>query len=129
MEELGAETSSFLKHHRKCGRRVACFREPIAIDGSLKGVSGRGAACGWAFEHLDYNKEEEPWYTTPDTMLAEWEVQRTITMAELGGFHHGFVVSAGTSHNSHRSHGTRRGKEGCIGPTHKDADLLIIVRD
>ena len=30
------------------------------------------------------------------TMLAELEVQKTITMAEVG-FHHGFVVSAGTT--------------------------------
>ena len=64
MEELGAGESKtgFLKHQRKWGRRVACFREPFAIDGSLKGVSGRGAACGWVFEHSDYDKEEEPWY-------------------------------------------------------------------
>ena len=41
MEELGAGESKtgFLKHQRKWGRRVACFREPFAIDGSLKGVS------------------------------------------------------------------------------------------
>ena len=43
----------------------------IAIDDSLKGVSGRDAACGWAVAQLDYDKEEEPWYDTYGTMLAE----------------------------------------------------------
>ena len=46
-------------------RRVEGFREHIAVDGSLKGVSGRDAARGLA----DYVKDSEPW-----AMLAEMEV-------------------------------------------------------
>ena len=45
-------------------RRVESFRNHTAIDGSLEGVSGRDAACGWAVVQLDYDKEEEPWYAT-----------------------------------------------------------------
>ena len=36
------------------------FREDIAIDGSLKGFSGRSAACGWPVVQPDYDKEDKP---------------------------------------------------------------------
>ena len=54
---------------RDWDRRVQGFREHIAIDGSVKGVSGRDAACGWEVVHLDHDKEEEPWYATYDSSL------------------------------------------------------------
>ena len=41
-------------------RKVEGFGEHIAIDGSLKGVSGREPGCGCAVQ-LDLN-EEEPWH-------------------------------------------------------------------
>ena len=62
---------------------VEGFRNHIAISGSLKGVLGKDAACGWAVVQLDCDKEEEPLYASGGTLLAELEVQRTIKRAEL----------------------------------------------
>ena len=42
--------------------RMEGFREHMAIDGSLKGVSGRGAALECTVVQLDHDKEEEPWH-------------------------------------------------------------------
>ena len=39
--------------------KVEGFREHIAIDASLKGVSRRDASCGWAVVQLDNDTEEE----------------------------------------------------------------------
>ena len=59
-------------------------------DGSVKRVSGRDAACGWAVVQIDYDKVEEPRCAIYGTMLAELELQRTINRRELWGFtHHG----------------------------------------
>ena len=58
----------------------------MAIDVSLKGVSGGDAACGWAVVQVDYDKEEEPVYAISGTMRAELEVQSTIKRAELWAF-------------------------------------------
>ena len=60
----------FRRHHGPGDRRVEGFRNHIAIDGSLKRVSGRDAACGWTEVQLKYDKEE-PWYATYGTLLAE----------------------------------------------------------
>ena len=69
---------------REWDRKIEGFRGHFAVDGSLKGVSGRDAARGWAVVQLD-NDKEEPWYTIYGTML---EVQRTIKRGVLG-HHHG----------------------------------------
>ena len=61
------------------------FLQPSALDGSLKGVSGRHAACGWAVVQLANDKEEEPWYAIHGTMMA-FGMQRTIKRAELKAF-------------------------------------------
>ena len=73
----------------------------MVIDGSLKGVSGRHAACGWAAVELDDDEEDAPWYAIHETMLAELEVQSTTTRAELWAFHSGFDVFEWTSHTPH----------------------------
>ena len=61
-------------------------RELVAIDGSPKKVSGRVAACDGAVVQRDYDKEEEPWYGIYGAMLAEMDVQRTITRVEPWAF-------------------------------------------
>ena len=99
----------------------------MAIDGSWKGVSGKDAACGWAVVRLDYDKEEEPWYATSGTMLAELEVQRTIKRAEPRAFTAALAELVGSSTARIDTMGVLdgpcMGEEGCIGPKHNDADL------
>ena len=46
-------------------------------------MSGRRAACGWAVAQLDFDQDEEPFYSFCGTTLAELKVQRTINRAEL----------------------------------------------
>ena len=70
-KEMDSETS--LKWDR---RRIEGFREHMVIDGLSSRVSGRGAACGWAVERLDCDKEEERWYATYRTMLAKLMVSK-----------------------------------------------------
>ena len=70
-----------LREQKKCEG----FLQPSALDGSLKGVSGRHAACGWAVVQLANDKEEEPWYAIHGTMMA-FGMQRTIKRAELKAF-------------------------------------------
>ena len=71
---------------RDWDRRIEGFCEHIANDGSLEGVSGQDLACGWAEVQFYYEKKDEPWYAICGTMLAELQVQRSISRAELWAF-------------------------------------------
>ena len=64
-----------------CSRSKVCIVR-WAIDGSLTGVSGRGAVGSGAARL----RQEEPWHATYGTTLAELEVQRPIRRAELWAF-------------------------------------------
>ena len=65
------------------------FRAHIAVVGSLKGVSGRDAACGWALVQRDYDQKEEPWYATYGSMLAEFGSAENDQKSRVVGLHHG----------------------------------------
>ena len=69
---------------RDWDRGVEGFRGHIPIDGSLKRVSRRDAACRWAVVQLEYDKEEVPRYAIYGTVLADIEVQRTIKRWKCG---------------------------------------------
>ena len=56
---------------RSLDRRTEGFRNHLAIDGSLNGVSRKDAARGWAVVQLNYDKKEESWYASYGTMLAD----------------------------------------------------------
>ena len=56
----------------------------MEVDGSLKGVSGRDAVCGWAVVQLDYDEEEEPWYAIYGPMVVELDVQGSIRRQSYG---------------------------------------------
>ena len=114
------------------GSRMEGFRSHVAICGSVKGVSGKDAACGWAVVQLDCDTEEEPWLAIYGSILAELEVQRTIKSAEIWAFTMALAEPVGTStiHTGNLGtwDGLRRGEEGCIGPKQKDADSWIFCR-
>ena len=78
-------------------RRIIGVREHIATDGSLRGISGRGAACGLAVVQVDHNKEEAPWCASSGTMLAKLEVQRTI---KKQGQSYAFTMAHTPTHQS-----------------------------
>ena len=46
------------------------IRSRIAIDGSLKSMSGKNAASGWSVVQLDYEGDHEPRYAIYGTMMA-----------------------------------------------------------
>ena len=73
----------------------------MAIDVSLKGVSGGDAACGWAVVQVDYDKEEEPVYAISGTMRAELEVQSTIKRGRAMGFYHDACKLDWSLHHPH----------------------------
>ena len=56
---------------RSWERRVEGVRSHIATDGSREESSGIDAACGWAVVQLGHDKQEDPWYATCGTVLAE----------------------------------------------------------
>ena len=100
------------------------FRKHIATDVSLKGVTVRDAACGWAVVQPDNDQ-----YAVCGTMLAEIEVQRTIKRAELWLFTMAFSCLRGpaTIHTDNMAIfvGPWRGEDGCIGPKQNDAHLWM----
>ena len=72
--------------HRSWSMPVEEFRNHVATDGSLVGVSGRWSACVWSLVQLDHDEEmgsKHGMYGVLDTKL---EVQRTIKRAELTAF-------------------------------------------
>ena len=105
------------------------FRNHMAIDGSLKGISVKDVACGWAVVQLDYDKEEEQWYATYGTRLAELYVQRTIKRAQLVAFTMALseLVGPSTVHTDNMGimDGLWRGEEGCVGPKTIRCDLWL----
>ena len=62
---------------------VEGFRSHVATDGSLLGTAGNWGACGWAVVELDYDEEVEPLLGMYGSVEAEFDVQRTIKMAQL----------------------------------------------
>ena len=65
---------------------VEGFRNHVATDGSLLGVSGTWGACGWSVVQLDHDEEMEPMHGMYGTLDTELEVQRTIKRTELTAF-------------------------------------------
>ena len=62
------------------------FRDHVATDGSLLGVSGKWCACGWSVVQLDHDEELGPMHGMYGTLEAGLEVQRTVKRAELTAF-------------------------------------------
>ena len=85
--------------------KVEGFRDHIGINGSLDGISGRGAVCGWSVVHLDFDEEEDPWCAIHGTMWAGLEVQRTIRRAFLWAFTIVLSCLIGPIYHPHRQHG------------------------
>ena len=67
---------------RSWDRRVEGFSESYCYWWFFQG----SRACRWAVVQIDNDKEEDPWYATYGTMLAELEAQRTFENAELCAF-------------------------------------------
>ena len=59
---------------RRSSRRLS---GSIAIDGSLRGVAGKYAACDWAVVQMDHDGGLKPWYGVGGNMPLSFEVQRT----------------------------------------------------
>ena len=57
-------------------RRVEGFRDHTAIDGSLKGLSGRDAACGWAVVQPRRTIARNLWYDVGGVRRTENDEQR-----------------------------------------------------
>ena len=76
---------------------VEGFRNHVATDGSLLGVSGKRSACGWSVVQLGHDEEMGPRHGMYGTLDAELGVQRTIKRAELTAF----LVSLLESYRSH----------------------------
>ena len=58
----------------------------VATDGSSLNIAGKWGACGWAVVQLDYDEEMEPLHGMYGSMVADFEVQRTIKRAALTAF-------------------------------------------
>ena len=71
------------KKHTSWGMLVEDFRNEVATDGSLLGVSDRRSACGWSVVMLDHHKKMHGMNGTLDAKL---ELQRAIKRAELTTF-------------------------------------------
>ena len=66
--------------------------------GSLRGSSGKYAACGWAVVNMDLDGGEEPWYGVAGTISSE-------------------------SHQEGRDLISVQAGANCVAASHKDADL------
>ena len=73
------------KHQSWC-IPVEDFRNHVATDGSLLGVSEKWSACGWSVVQLDHDEEMGPMRGIHGTLDADLEVQRTFERAELTAF-------------------------------------------
>ena len=69
--------------HKGWGIPAGRFREHVATDGSLLGVSGKWGACGRSVVPLDHHEEMGPMHGMYGTLEAELEVQRTIKRGQL----------------------------------------------
>ena len=74
------------RESEKQGLPAGGFRDHVATGGSLLGVAGTWAACGWSVVHLDHDEELGPMYEMYRTLEVELEVQRTIKRAEWTTF-------------------------------------------
>ena len=75
-----------LKKHKSWSFPAEGFRDHVAADGSLLGVSGKWSAFGWLVVRLGHDEEMGPMHGMYGTLDAELEVQRTIKRAELTAF-------------------------------------------
>ena len=69
--------------HRSWGLPTEGFKGHVAADGSLL---ENGVHVVWAVVQLDYDEEMGPLHGMYCSMEAEYEVQRTIKIAELTAF-------------------------------------------
>ena len=83
----------------------------MVIDGSLKGVSGREAACGWAVVEIDFE--------ICATVVAHWKCRE-----RSQGQSHGRLLSPKACAIP-TAWIVEGGDEGCVGPDQNDADFLI----
>ena len=107
------------------------FKGHVATDGSLLGKAGKWRDCGWAVVQLDYGEEMVPLLGMYGSVVAEFEVQRTIKRAELTDFFCFLkrVIGPVREHVDNKSNidGLRRGESKCIKPKAGDADLWIKI--
>ena len=110
---------------------VEGFRNPVATDGSLLGVSDRWGASVWSVVQLDHDEDVGPMHGMYGTLDPGLEVQRTIERAELTAFirHFRRKVDPTTDHFDNKGiiDGLWRGEMKCIGPKAKDADLWLCI--
>ena len=100
---------------------VESFRNHVATDGSLLGVSGK-CACGWSVVQMDHDAEMGPMRGVCGTFDAELEVQRTIQRAELTIFQCLFPMIDGKGPKwlgKHFNHKMNQGRK-----THGEDDMV-----
>ena len=85
------------EEHKRWDIPVEGFRNRVATDGSLLGVSGKRSACGWSVVQFGHDEEMGPMHGMYGTLDAELGVQRTIKRAELTAF----LVSLQETYRSH----------------------------
>ena len=74
------------EQHRSCSMPVEGFRNHVAADGSLFGVSGKWSACVCSVVQLGCDEEMEPMHGMYGTLDSELEVQRTTKRDEMTAF-------------------------------------------
>ena len=74
--------------HKSWGMPAEGFKGHVTTDGSFLGKAGKLGTCGWAVVQMDCDEQMGPLHGMCGSMEAEYEVQRTIKMAELTAFLH-----------------------------------------
>ena len=67
----------------------------IAVDGSLRSVAGKYAACGWAVVQFDVVGSHTPWHGMYGTIPVYIEVQRTIKRSNIWASYMAVVRQSG----------------------------------
>ena len=129
----GEQTDWLLEEFKRRRRNPGSHSEVMAIDGSLRGVVGIFAACGWAVMQVDLGGGIEPWYGMCGIMPVELEVQRTLKRAEMWALLMALRRHEGLAEISTDKLGGVQafwdGEVSCVFADHTGADLWVHVRD
>ena len=87
--KFGENWTGISETSRPWDSRVEGYCNHIAIAGSVKGVSGKDAACDWVVEQVDYDKEQEPWYAILWHSVGEIRGAENVKKIRAVGLHFG----------------------------------------
>ena len=104
------------------------FRDHVAADGSLLGVTRKWSACGWFVVRLGHDEEMGPMHGMYGTLDVELEVQRTIKSAELTAFLCLFRKAIGPSKLTIKESLMGRGEMKCSCSRAEDTDMWMLIR-